>query len=107
MNLIGSVENIEAFFSGVSKQVKKTYVDTTNTKHTVGSVNAKVYHVKKFPEVIACLIQTKEPLYSNSPKQPCYGCGSIFARKHTPSCDFSIEGDDLDLPQQPHTQWWG
>ena len=50
-------------------------------------------------EHIGHLIPTK-------PSKPCYDCGSTIEGHHTPSCDLTVEGDILDLPEVPGTQWW-
>lgn len=96
-----------SFFLSCIKTSFKTYQDTRRITHTVGSPDAEVYHVKEMPIVIAFFIEHRIPVYCNNIVTPCYDCGSIFPRRHTPDCNMAWPGDDLDLPQMKGCQWWG
>lgn len=49
------------------------------------------------------LLDEVQPL---SKENPCYDCGSTIDGHHTPSCDLTMAGDILDLPEIEGTQWW-
>jgi hypothetical protein len=39
-------------------------------------------------------------------KEPCWDCGSTIPNHHTALCDFTEDGNILDLPMISGTQWW-
>ena len=70
-----------------------------------------VYHLKPAARPVTTVGDPDEPgaveiLLAPNVVEPCYDCGSPFAHRHTALCAFKEEGDVLDLPMAPGSQWW-
>jgi hypothetical protein len=96
-----------SFFLRCVKVGDRYYRDTHNVDHKVGSIRAKVFHAETPPKIIASFFPSGAPIYNNTLSIPCYDCGSIFSRRHTPNCNMALPGDDTDLPHLKMSQHWG